>query len=222
MRLSVFFLFACSVAAHAQLQTISGTGNSVMMNTKYTEIEGSAYLYADWKQGKLVDRKGNATENISIRFDLYKQEVEILQDGTTLRIDKNVYPQFEIYQAGEVKELQTNIFRLGFKSDDILVTDYCEVLSDGNAKLIRKSRIDMVNEMSQTYGTSTQIKRFEKKSYYFIIIGEAVTKVRLSKSDFLGALAVKRPELEEFIKSNKLKFKNDEDFVTLLRHFDQL
>ena len=216
--ISIFcFVFIDGIA---QLQNIQGAGNEVLKKNKYDDIEGSVYLYEDWRSGSMVDSKGNIFPNLFLKYDAYKGNLELNKSGVTIVVDKLNHPSFTISYIDEIdKTIKTETFKNGISNlPNVDVGEYFQVLIDGKIELIKRIKTSILEENSTTYGGQTKTKRFVKKvTYFFRPDGNSkFIELGISKKSIISSI----PGYETIIKTDlsKRKMKTEADLVFILNY----
>ncbi len=216
-------VFICLVYqnSNAQFLTASGSGNSVLVETTYTNVIGSPYYYEDWKQGAVIDRDGNLTDNLMIKYDGYRDEVQFLRDGRTYSVEPAKVSEFYFQSLNENGSGLTRLlFKNGFDVPGFTRLNYFQVVYDGSITFLTKTKIKYLEELVSNYGTNEKVKKFEKiKREYVMINGKAI-EIEKGRKNLLEVLG--SDDLKVFIKQNKLSIKDDSDLVKILSRFDSL
>jgi hypothetical protein len=213
------------IASQAQISNVPGAGNEVLREKKYTDVEGSPYLYPDWKSGSVTDKNGKSFPNTLIKYDAYKDVVEINQEGTVLVLSNNLYPTFTIsFAEANSNKVIKHTFRSGYDRVPGFGSNvYFEVLGQGEMVVLKKYDVKFIEEVTNNYGTAAQVKRFQRAEKYFLIKnGQAAVEVKLNTKSVLAAIGDKQAELEKYISKEKLKLKNEGDLLALLAYYESL
>ncbi len=71
-------------------------------------------------------------------------------------------------------------------------------------------------------GAAGTTKSFKDEQDYYILKNGTMTPVKRDEKDILAALADKEPQVTAFIKSNRIKVKNDVDLGKLFDYYNTL
>lgn len=216
----LFFIIFCFITGSlfSQISNIPGFGNEVIREKKYTDVEGSPYLFPDWKTGSITDHAGKVYPNQLIKYNSYEDVIEINQEGRTLVLNNLLYPKFEFIGMDEVTNLQIHrIFQSGFSVQGYAMANYFEVLFIGNYKFLKKTKTEYMDQNVSSYGSTSVSKRFiTKESYIIIDKSEKSFECRLSKKSLLEALGKDKVLAESFIAKTRIKVKSEADFIEIL------
>lgn len=202
-------LAATSFAQPIFIQDING--RPIFENT-YSDVEGSPYLQPDWMRGTVKAKHNGKTYQLAkMKYDAYKDEVEYEENQKLYRFSK------------EITEFSTpsGLFRNGFSSiESFTPQSFYEVLHDGNLKLLKKHFIRIVTE--KPYNSATETKRFTKEETLFLWKDNKMYRLKKDKKAILELLGSKQPEIEAFIKEQKLKLSKEEDILKVVEKFETL
>ncbi len=206
---------ACEVSA--QIITLRGAANAVVMEKKYTEIDGSPYLYPDWKIGTLTDVDGQRMEEMLLRYDSYEDQLNVLKNGTPMLLNGEIYPEFVM---NFVDEENTQVSR-HFKHNSLLGLNggkgYYEVLYEGEYSLYRKIHTNFINNVVSQYGTNEEIKRFETKDYLVLVTDDKeIREVSGSKKKIYELFGDDQKKIESLAKELDYNVKDPVELALLL------
>lgn len=209
-------------AALGQIDNATGTMNATVRITgQYKDTEGTPYLIDDYKNGVLIDKDGNS-KTVFLKYDTYKEEVEIFNDGNPLLIDKRLYPRFVIEYidtktSQKVRYEFTNEIAIpGLKQDK-----YVEVITDGEKfKLIKAYSTQLNQSQDQGYGGVVSNNYFENdEDYYIYTVGLDAVPVKLKNKDVMKAIS-DDGKLKAFLKAQKIKIRKEKDMVKVMEYLN--
>lgn len=219
-----FIFLVVMLNGQAQFVTGVGSGNSVLKETEYTSVDGSPYFYDDWKSGAIRDKSGKLSENLMIRYDSYRDEVQFLKDGRTLVVEPSLASEFYfVILNDETKKVESLFFKNGFSVDKYSPLNYFQIVYEGKAKFIKKVKTAYIEETVNNFGTNEQVKKFvTSEEEFFIKSDGTVHPINKSRKDLIPLFGESANGVKAFIKENKLYLKNDTDLVKVLRKFEEL
>ncbi len=206
---------ACEVSA--QIITLRGAANAVVMEKKYTEIDGSPYLYPDWKMVTLTDVDGQRMDDMLLRYDSYEDQLNVLKNGTAMLLNGEIYPEFVM---NFVDEDNIQVSR-HFKHNSLLGLNggkgYYEVLYEGEYSLYRKIHTNFINNVVSQYGTTEEIKRFETKDYLVLVTDDKeIREVSGSKKKIYELFGEDQKKIESLAKEMDYNVKDPLELALLL------
>jgi len=185
-------------------------------NIKIDDVDGSPLLTDGWAKGVVKLSDGSTYKDVLLSYNEMTDEL-LFKDkkGDTLKFIDPV-KEFKL-TLGDGRE---KIFLNGFKNiPNTTETSFFEVLADGTASLIKRY-LKSITELKE-YNLPA-IKRLEENTKYYLIVADKAIPVKKDKKAILTALGNKQPELEAYIKTNNLNFKNDDDLGGLITFYNSL
>ena len=180
---------------------------------KYEDIKGSPYYDTNFQLAKV----GDNYENIKVRYNSYKDEVEFQKDGKV-----QVLPKESVFSRIEILKPKTV---LSYLDTNDSMSGYFFELKNGKNSLYKKIRTDFkdivhapnsyASERPATFRTNTPI--------YYIKTDEGnFLKNPKNEKDILQKNTVKDNQVKAFIKSNKIKLNKEEDLIKLVDYLNSL
>ncbi|MFN2438603.1 MAG: hypothetical protein ABR503_05350 [Chitinophagaceae bacterium] len=181
--------------------------------TKYSEYQGSPFLFDNWKEADVITAKGEKFEKMIVNVDLY---------GNTALFNRNdtVYMFIEDIKEFSINEgSATHFFKKGKAMNAQLPDVFMQVLS--SKPLIAKSVTKQLVEM-QGYGTATKVYNFAQSVNYYGEIDGSVQKIKLTKADAQKLFYKKWEQVQTYAASNNLSYKTDTGWMQLLLYYQSL
>ncbi|HEY1024310.1 MAG TPA: hypothetical protein VGE26_04040 [Sphingobacteriaceae bacterium] len=212
---ALLFASACFSGSSASAQFLQDIHGKPVFETRYTHVEGSPYLHADWTKGVVKLGNGQTFSDIDLKYDLVADELIFKNtDGSALNF---VDPVSEFKLNGEPSML----FRNGFNAvDNHTSQSFYQVLNDGGVKLLKKTS-KKITEIRE-YNSASSTKRFDLIETYYLARNNQPEKVRKDKKAILKALKDRTDKLESYIRSEKLNLKEEGDLTTLIHYYNSL
>ncbi|MBW4888364.1 hypothetical protein KXQ82_01495 [Mucilaginibacter sp. HMF5004] len=194
-------------------------GKPIEMSDAVREIDGSIYISIDWSDGTISRSDNEKYYNLKLRYDEYDDQ--IVFENSKNESDVPVFTDVNGFTLKDFDGLDVAKFKNGFPAvDNLTAKSFYEVLCDGKIKLL-KHYAKTITEVSDPGATSTT-KSFKDEQDYYILKNGAMTAVKRDEKDILAALTDKEPQIATFIKSNRIKFKNDADLGKLFDYYNTL
>jgi hypothetical protein len=195
----------------AQIINLPGAANEVLRTRTYSEVDGSPYLIDDWLSGIVTDKNGKEYGNLLIRFDTYKNNVEVSSPNGTLIVTAELYPNFIIQLVDKLGKVTVRSFVSNINPAEPLL--YVEKLAGGKYSFYKQIKTELVEETVKTYGTAVEKKVFNPKVVYWIKANGEAKAVKLSKSSIIENFSGLAPSIEDFQKKTRSKLKSEADWV---------
>ena len=181
----------------------------------YKFNEGTPYFITDkWTKGTL-DYDGKLYENVSLLYDVLKDEVVYLYFDriSRIRLQKEKVYAFSISGHNFIHVTPDSL------SSSSVAAGFYDLLYQGKIALLAKRTKNIQTFIRQN---SEEFKVFSKDHYY-IKKGDDYYQVS-SKKSFIGILTDKRKELQQYIRQNKLNFNKNKEYAMMqtLAYYDQI
>jgi hypothetical protein len=196
------------VDAQQNINSLSRGGITRTFNNTYKGVKGTVFIYPKWSEGIIYSWK-KAYNYTEIQYDGYNDEVLFRHKNQEIIAEKSVVDSFEI----KLEESTRYFTRVNSSEDNKSM--FMEVLYNGPNKLLaqRKKKLLKAN-LSSNYGTTREYDEFTDETNYFLMKGNAIIKMKSGKKFFLRNFPEKK-DLESYIKSKKIDFKDEEDLKKL-------
>ncbi|RRQ47151.1 hypothetical protein [Chryseobacterium sp. SC28] len=174
---------------------------------KYSDIQGDPFYKSGFSKAKV----GDAENILSVRYNMYKDAFEVLNDSDIYAIPRNnAFSKITFIPSNETFILL---------NDDAGVAGYFLLLAEGRNTLLKKMAVSYSPEMP---APNTMIAgspaRFDlQKPIYFIKTEDNFIKITKKAEDLINALpADKKDVAKDFIKTNKIKMNEEADLIKLV------
>jgi hypothetical protein len=220
--------FTAGAQANKQLQAnhleITGYNGSRMaiqnrLDSRYQSVKGSPYLPESWMDGRILVVGDTVGAEYKLRFNVYENEMQFIENADTLVITNP--EKIDALWLGD-RRFQY----LAYTSGEFEKMTYFEVLVPGKIKLLvrHSCRIEVGSPDVTPYSSGVVDDRFVwEKSYYFQTIEmDSARDLPNSKGAFLDVKEFSSPDVREFMKSRKIKLRNEQDLITLFNWINTL
>lgn len=221
LRTSCFAIILCNSGTQQFYKTEQDTllqkqilYNGRIWRNQYYKVRGNQFLFSkDFLPGK-VTMNGKLFDNITIRYDICKDEIMTMPDPLTiLQFNKEMVDTFSIlfenkwYKFGRIKADSSNVFK-----------GYLNVLYKGKTSLYVKYK-----KVIELLAEDGKYDRFYQ-SHVIFIVKDGITYPVTGKKDLFNLLVDKKQQIRNFIKTNKLKVSKTvpESFVPVLEFYDNM
>ena len=186
------------------------------------KVKGSEYFDKIFKPAEVKYFDKDLNENIFLRYNAYKDEIEFSNNPKTLSSDKILMKNMNISCIIEdEKYVYTNYINInGLRKEGYLV-----VLFIGKKYALYEKRIKLFMEGSEAKTSlerSFDTRFVEKFKYYVSKNNGEKKEIKINKKNLVELLGYDARNKKIIIKQNKLKFKTISDVITILEEFDQI
>jgi hypothetical protein len=226
------FSFVSAVEVNAQANSISTTGkwgqqifisdvNGRSFVNKYADINGSAYLFPNFKFATIVLKDGRAYRNVNARLNLVEHEVNfIASNGEEGYIGKGMVSSIAFNDTTK-EGMKEYLFQTGFSAiDNQTAIHFYQVIVSGKMSLLKsinKSIDERVNELS-----GEKSKEFAVRENLYILTGGILKRVKKDAGYFISTMADQKDKVSQYIQTNKLNFKSEDQLKKLLEFYNAL
>ncbi|MDP4187177.1 MAG: hypothetical protein Q8907_04925 [Bacteroidota bacterium] len=177
----------------------------------YTRIEGSPYFTDDFVNSKIYFTRGDSV-GASIRYDLYKDELEFNRNDQIVYLDKSYIRK--VRMGNEL--LEVHKYKLG----EEVLTGCFFCIKCGKNSLLKKVSV-VFKEAEGTKGYQDALpNRFEKNDDEYFLSTEDGQFFKVKNKNDLEINFAGKPEITKFIKDNKIKPGKEKDLLKLIDYLN--
>lgn len=212
-------LLVLSLPVHSQNVDVQYADREIVKTGVYAEVTGEPYLFEGWRPGNVVYKDGTVAKDMDIKYDQVSNDLLFKKGDAEYSFPK---PVKEFTILGKLADVL--VFKSGYpahgQNDG---NTFYQVLAEGDGIAFLKRNNKSIAKQN-VYGSSTIHKLVrENVVYYFYEEGKGLKTVKKDAKSILALLdKSKKPTLEDFIRQEKLKFKEDGDLIALLEFYQTL
>ncbi|WP_430814104.1 hypothetical protein [Carboxylicivirga sp. RSCT41] len=183
---------------------------------KELEYEGNPYLF-ETENAKLRLNTGQEVKNLTLRYNVYNDQMEIKKDQSYYLIPKEKVFSHLILDE---HHFHLKVFKINNKKR----TGYFEsIVSDSLCSLYVKHNVFLKEASEPKPYQDAKLPTFVSKPYdLFITFNDGLLLPIKNKKDFLELVPKHQKELTAFIKKNNTKFKKSESVRQLVEYYNSL
>lgn len=182
-----------------------------------TSIQGSPYLNEYFLPGTIELSNGEVLENVSIRYNVYKDVIEIDSEGEIREINKPNVVRSVTFND------RTFIYNPYLIKNAMKKNGYFEVLVEGPLTLYARRTNDLKMETRNSNFSKNGIgaSYFDLQINYYVETSNK-TVFSLSKKKLLDQISSHKSEMKTYIKKRKLDFKDELSVKRLIKYYNSL
>ena len=229
------FVFTCQACLVSSAQGVGGLNqssdpsvfetwvrtNSLRDFNENEGIVGELYLFENWTNGAVNLIGGTSFKNLNLRYNIYTDELIVKKEGLTkpIILEKNKIKSFTVVDPTSLEELTFTVQKVN-NSNVFVQTIY---LDKTGLFLQKSTKLIAADNNSQAYGSGQQFDKYVEDNKYYLKDKNSseLKEIKLKKSDVFSILN-KKDLLNAYVKTNKLKIKNQDHLVKLLKYYDSL
>lgn len=215
----VLILPALAISQSKELQEYNNlllrTNETQSLRLEYKDIEGNPYSNEDLIPGTIVFVSGNQMDNIPLRYNWYRKDMEYENEGKILAMP-------------EMKEIDHIIIN-GEKYVPFYylksIKGYLVEIVKGNYSLFRAEDVRFINAKPPASGYDVyQPAKFDwyRTKYYVISLKGDVKELATSKKKLIQQFPGFEKKIASFVKENKLNIRKEEDLKTIIEMLNSL
>ena len=220
------------IKVNAQSNSISTTGkwgqqiflsdvNGRAFENKYADINGSAYLFPEFKYATIVLTDGRQYTNVKARLNLVEHEVNfIASNGEEGYIGKGMVRAISFNDSTK-QGIKTFSFQTGFpKTDNQSVIHFYQVLAIGKIALVKSISKNIEERLNELSGEKS--KEFTVRENIYLQVGGELKRIKKEAAFFLTNLSDQKELVNQYFNSNKVNFKNEDQLIALINFYNSL
>lgn len=186
------------------------------------EITGSPFINSNWKTAVIKLKDGRYFEGVPVKLNIYSQSLHYRSaNGAEMVAPAGIIEEVHLNDTADNGTIATHLYYCGMKPvENNDENTFYEVLDTGRATLLLCKKTKIIE--AKTFASTTIIKEYKSFSDHYISLGGKMSKCKKNDSFFKELLADKKDPVQKFIDDNKIRFKSENDFRTIVRYYNSL
>jgi hypothetical protein len=208
--LMLLLSFTYTGEAQVYLRDIQGR---LIRETNFVGVIGTPFENDEFLIGNVMLNNDDEYENVPLKYNIYDDELYF----------KNAKDEMLLSFVIPVKwfKLAGQTYLNGFPEiDNYTRNSFYGLLAGNKIKLLFKA-YKTISE-TRPYNSPNVEKRFERDKAYFILKDGKMYRFKPSRKALLNLFDSAGPKIEEYIKREKINFRNDEDLVKIFEFINSL
>lgn len=183
------------------------------------EVEGNYYLNSDFRKANFeLATSTKVYENFLIRYDLRSNLIEINYEDGIRGLDGNKVKYFDLENIGGYARY-INAAEIKGTGEDLPKNLFLQVLVEDDIPLYRYEDIYVKKaDYNIALNVGSRNDKILKKPVYLTVVGGNVVEIRKGKkSNIFTLIPEKEKELRALAKTEKIKVREEEDYIYLIR-----
>lgn len=208
----LFFLLIAVKNVNAQYQFVADEKGRLLTDKRYENIEGSAYLFADWKPGEVITSENKLVQNLSLKYDQVADNLLFQANGASYEFMPKV--KSFVIKSGVVSQ---KFVYLNVGANDA-TGGYFEILADGKFKLYKKVKKIILE--AKGYNSANLNKVIDEHKQYYCLKDGKLEEFKINKKSIENILVDHKGQLDAYLATNK-SLKREDDVVQLFQFLNQ-
>ncbi|HJV20266.1 MAG TPA: hypothetical protein VJ552_10350 [Sediminibacterium sp.] len=183
---------------------------------KYAEIRGTPFLADKWTRGSVTTTKG-VYENLELKYNVYDNALFFNKNEEAFELQDEIV-SFTLMHKPGIQE-SYSVYKKGVTGSGLSAQQFVQVLAEGGVDLYRLD-LKHVSEMSEV--NAGIVKTFTGGIKYYVKKDKAVTLIKADKESALLLLADKADQVKNYITSNRISFRKEEDLIKVFKYYNAL
>jgi hypothetical protein len=198
----------------------ANTSNIVMgFDERTGKLKGDVYLEEEWQLGDLKLKNGMLLEDLWMRYDLMSNYLEIRTEKAVKVLNEDKVASFTL--MNEMGSVHTFTNADQYVQDDVELLGVFEVLADGQYKLFARPELKIKEpNYVPAFDVGTMDTKILKDKTYYLAKGNEVLEVKGNQKKLMEFFNEKPEELQEFMKRNRLSFKDPIEASQIVSHYN--
>ena len=199
---------------HQDYATDNASVNSKSYENRNLGSEGSMYLMDDWCTGTVVLYDNTVFSGIKLRYNVYFQQMQFIEDGDTLAFSN----------PDEIKSIIMDgreFIHCEYLDEGTIQKCYFEIIVEGDCRLLSRNVVSY--HKKDVAGIDCTKDVFYKSCNFYIKKDDGpATEISCKRRAVYRALSDKEEQVKAYVKENKLKLKTPEEMARVIRYYNTL
>lgn len=206
-------LLLCQSTLGQTINNQSGTANE--------NVSGNPYLFKDWCNGTVRFTSGRVMNQFKLKFDVYKNQLLLQFNGSAFAAESKI-EEFVMYPARS-KSKDSLVFRKGFPpTDKTSEQTFYQVLYKDKVQLLRLFFRNIIEEKRLVVTSGSLDRHLEEGEYYYLLYNNSLILLPADRAELVAKFPDNQEQLTDFIAKQQLKMRNPEDFVSVVKKYNEL
>lgn len=208
-------------ANKVNFQEKGSTFSYVDIPLKQEPTKGSEYADSVWRYTDIFLKDSTYANEILARYNPYSKKLEIVAGNqvkllTYLRIDK-----FSYMNDIGTTDYYENCMNYSQPSNTSAISGFFKVIVDDNTKLLVHHNIKTVRaNYNSALDAGNNYDEIVVNENYYVYKNNTLYLVKFKKKSILKIFNDKSIEIENYVKSNKLRYKKPEDVKKIVTYYN--
>ena len=186
------------------------------ITSDFGEVEGSPYLYEEFKEGGLILKTGQRFADIPMRINIAHDELEYKYNNTILALSNNM-------MIGEVILKKDTFVCEAYQGNNRFEQAFFQRIVNGKAQLLKKINIRLAEAEPEKPFVNTEPAKYLRQPASYYVKTPDQLPVRISKiKKLIHELEVHQKEMSTYAKKEKISAKNEDELIKFISYYNRL
>ena len=210
----LFLLLASHFVLSQEAILHDPVSSTVFQTSRYAGIKGSPFLIDTWTKGRAHTSKGYYPV-LELKLDAFNNVLLFNRNNEPFQFEEDIV-SFVLMPSDDSASFK--YFKKGYTATGLKPIQYVELLASEPVLLLR-SDIRQVSDMNEI--NQGVIKTFNSITRYYAGSKDKLELIRLNQKDILALFPGQEDKIREYVKLNKLNFRNEKDVAALFNFMNQ-
>lgn len=221
-----------SISAQVTIETNAAEATSMVVygssdlkkTLTYGQLKGSAFWKEEWQMATLIDKDSKTIDKVKIRLNLYTNEIHFISKaGKELVVVPGLVRKVVVHKSDESNDVlavfENEMDQIVENNTQAENSSYVQVMNFGDIQLLKHTRKKIATADS-LFGTLKRYYFSEQVMYYMNDkYGKTERLKKLNQDNLMDVLPMFSRH-KNWIASNNINFKKEEDVVRFLDYYN--
>jgi hypothetical protein len=230
--IAALFSLTSSLSAQVTIETNAKDATSMVVygssdlkkTFTYGQLKGSAFWKEEWQMATLIDKENKTINKTKIRLNLFTNEIHFLSKaGKELVVVPGLVRKVVVHKSDESNDIlavfENEMDQIVENNTEAENSSYVQVMNFGDIQLLKHTRKKIATADS-LFGTQKRYYFSDQVMYYVNDKYGKTERLKKLNQDNLTDVLPMFSRHKNWITSNKINFKKEEDVVRFLDYYN--
>jgi hypothetical protein len=183
-------------------------------------FSGTPFFDENFKYADIILSKTRKFTAVKMRIDLEMHMVQFVSNGVEAELQPGMVKEVS-YADTTTDGILFYKFRTGYPaSDNRTANHFYIVMAEGSCSLLRLVEKKVTQRRNEI--TNEVFKDYENAENFFLFTKGGMKRLKKDKDFIMAELADKQVQVNEFVQTNKINFRNVDQLVKLINYYNTL
>lgn len=183
---------------------------------------GKHYYTEEWQAGNVKLKNGNLLRGYFIRYELVRNQVEIII-GREIRVISGDRIEFFEWYNTQVFQSVKFLNKSTYQFHKEVTPGFFEILVEGDAILLKRTLVTSLRgSTSPTLVANTKASSIEKFELFYLVIDGVAEELHGNKKKKLDLFGSKSDVITSYVRENKLRLSDEDQLIKVAQYYNTL
>lgn len=194
------------------------------LTTTGKKVDSDSFFINEWCEGSVVVNTNSKEIYIpKLKYDIAEDRLLFQNQQGIFEFPRGSVLKFTLNVLNEkTNRFQKHTFIAGLEGfEKYTPANFFEIIYDGNKiKFLRKTYAELRKSVTSSYGSHTEEYVYVRLEDFYVYKGNKAFLIKKNKKSILEVLGGEIKLWEDFIRTNNLNLKKDDDIIALLKYYE--